>query len=235
MRTHRTKYQLLKHLASQQWLKEYASFLYYKSFFANSTYYAYNYSKIGRIVGQSRWKVKRRIDFFLERGWCREHHNNLTFIAPEKILSEELGLERSLTFTIKGNTEKEIQDCIYALLLELRITQCKYAYLKKVDADNVHKLSKDQRRSRAKPYWQVLSNSALKDIWGLTPQHIVKKLESKGLLQVFRPKVEFLGRYFEKEDSHLPGRFFVSKGKLFNRPPNMLMPLTTLTEKEIEK
>jgi predicted transcriptional regulator len=121
-------------------IREYATFLCFKSKLKKSCFYGYTHNKFSSELGLSKSSVRKYIGTFIELGWCRKHGKNLMFNGRKGY--RKVGYNK--TFELQGKTVKEIIKELYYILLKIKHSQ--FEKLKSVG--RAVKISKNTKRLR---------------------------------------------------------------------------------------
>lgn len=235
---YRITYRIHRHFINEKCTNELAVFLKWKHHFNNSCFFDYNYSKIGRQLGESRYKVRRYVKYFLKTGMCRERNGNLIFQpinVISKLVSEEpyqyderLGnpQQNSITVTLKPkeNTQKGIKDEILRKALKVKFDQCKFKAKKEqrsdLDTRSVRGIYEPpEQQGENSSGFQLMSYEGLHETIGLNPYPYIQKFLRNGWMKYRKGKTHYIGKVHYDPETY--GKYYVHKGHLYKRDCNL--------------
>lgn len=197
-------YQIEYHI-SQNELKEYAAFCYFKYLYRNGCIYNYTSTKLAYKSNYSASFVRKSVSLFLAKGWCRMHGKNLIFNKSSSFNGTESKIKLYDEIKHKKLSIKELLD-LFKLQIFV-IHNSKLNRLKKVKrdlksnktrirhraenyADSIGKKTEQQRSKLPNESDKLkLSNGKLSRIFNCsagTASNLIKRLAYKGLIEIHR-------------------------------------------------
>lgn len=173
----------------------YAIWLWMKNRFKNGCYYNYNESSVARELGVSRNMIRKYADIFLEKSWCRIHHNNLIFIKhaqhPLKRPNKKcLQLIKIRTF---GHHYTNYISAFQAFLIE--DAQRKQLYARQTVKPPVHHEKEFRQTFIENGGWgpfTVKRTAELFDVSIATASRILRRLANEGWFERYVPQPHLL-------------------------------------------
>lgn len=211
-----------------------ADFIFMKTLYSNSCLYNRSYSNLSRKTGFSRTKITKLIKTFTERGWVRQHANNI-------VLAWDKTKYKAFTI-IKFITPNDILNQLHLFLLKSKQQQCMYANRLRKDLKLMrfvpkHRFKRMLKQDSKKKYsgaicdrFVMSSNSAGKlfKCKAANGNRILLTLERAGLIFINRHRKCFVKRcskqhfeYFSPPKKAI-GSFYWFKGGIYNSPPNTI-------------
>lgn len=140
-----TSIHLIEHIIDDNLHVKYANFVHLKTVYSNSCIYEYSAKSLADKSKKSRTFIKQNIDFFLKKGWCRMHGNNLIFKTTNQ-LKELYEITQIRKCKLKYKDLESLKLSIYSKLIINKKKQVDYIIKMKHDLLNPCKL-KDHKRA----------------------------------------------------------------------------------------
>ena len=123
---------LVEEMIKEDHLTQLAVFIKLKSLFSNGCVYNHSYKRLSVVSGISINTLKKCINFFKEKGWCRVHGKNLVF---NKIFNIDGNKEKKL-IKIRLNKTENYRELVKRLKLVV-VNACaeRFKYIKQLSRD----------------------------------------------------------------------------------------------------
>jgi hypothetical protein len=121
-----TNIALIRHLSFKGILTQYSYFLLFKYKYSNSLYYRFNINRVAKANRISHHCAQKRINGFLQRGWCYIEHGHLKFISLSALCKLEKVDAKTTNLIQIGSTHKELKLSLQAILLDDHVRKQEY-------------------------------------------------------------------------------------------------------------
>lgn len=218
-------YQVEYHIYQDE-LTEYAVFCYFKYLYRNGCIYNYSSSKLATKSKYSASFIRKYINIFIKKEWCRMHGKNLIFNKSSKINGSQSKIKQYEEINIKGLSIKQIIDIFrfqrfklqnrrFERKKQLNLDLKSHKKAKRHKAENqlelmgfktnVQKLKLPTEKDKLK-----ISNQILKQMFNCSAgkaSAIIKEFNKKGLINVYRTikKSKFKDNITPYQDEILKG------------------------------
>jgi len=218
---------LIKQAVSEKWIKQLAFWHLCKTNYGNSAIYNYR-SRMPEIAlkhGMSTKSIYNYISLLRSKELVFDFKNNLSLRSIRSI-KHYLGDKRKTQITITSDNINDIQNKLYAKLIEYHITKIAFKEaIRRFEKRNLHKLEQDA--GVFLPSFSIRNIAKVLNVSTITAQSVLNSLESLGVLIIHKSKPELIskdaGAGFNPElTKDLPAYYFASGSKLYKQQGNAI-------------